>query len=135
MTETRTEQVRRWLREHNVQRLTWGHVYEFIREHGFDDDEYFEVHTVYRHHHPDWKKEFVYAGKVRCIAVYWVVGGSEGYYVHVETREPETPKTELVMLGKFWDVARAEMAVNMLQALVNAATWLVLYPSRKGKDK
>ena len=115
--------ARQWLRERDVQRLTWGHVDQFIREHDLDDDEYFEVHTVYRHHHANWKAEFVYAGKVRWIAAYWVVGGSEGYYVHVETRDCETPKTELVMLGKFWDTARAELAVNLLQALVNAATW------------
>ena len=46
-----------------------------------------------------------------------------GYYVHVETRECETQKAELAFLGKFWDVARAEQAANMLQALLNAATW------------
>ncbi len=123
MAETRMEQVRRWLRDHSIQRLTWGDVYAFVREHDLDDDEYFEVHTVYRHQHPDWKTEFIYAGKVRWIAVYWVVGGSEGYYVHVETRSGESPQVELVMVGKFWDTARAEIAANMLQALGNAATW------------
>lgn len=35
----------------------------------------------------------------------------------VETREPETQKSELIFLGKFWDVARAEQATNLLQAL------------------
>jgi hypothetical protein len=116
------QQARQWLREHNIQHLTWGDVARFIREKGLDDDEYFEMHTVYRHHHADWKREFVYADKVRWIAVYWVAGGSEGYYVHIETRERETQKAELVLLGKFWDVPRAEHAVNMLQALVNVAT-------------
>lgn len=123
MSESHYENARAWLREHKTRRLTWGDIDAFIREHGFDDDEYFGVHTVYRHHHVDWKEEFVYADHVRWIAIYWVVGGSEGYYVHVETREPETQKAELIFLGKFWDVARAEQAVNMLQALVNAATW------------
>jgi hypothetical protein len=123
MGESHYENARAWLREHKVQRLTWDAVDAFIREHGLDDDEYFEVHTVYRHHHADWKKEFVYADQVRWIAVYWVVGGSEGYYVHVETHARETQRGELIFLGKFWDVARAEQAVNMLQALVNAATW------------
>jgi hypothetical protein len=122
-TSSTYQQARQWLRGHNVQRLTWGDVDKFIRDHNLDDDEYFEVHTVYGHHHADWKKEFVYAEKIRWIAVYWVVGGSEGYYVHVETREPETQKTELVLLGKFWDAARAEQATNLLQALFNAATW------------
>ena len=122
-TNTSIEQARQWLREHNIQRLTWGDVDEFIRNHHLDDDEYFEVHTVYRHHHPEWKKECVYAGKVRWIAVYWVVGGSEGYYVHVETRSGESPQVELVLVGKFWDTMRAEFAVNLIQALVNAATW------------
>ncbi|CAG0992509.1 hypothetical protein ARNL5_03348 [Anaerolineae bacterium] len=123
MTENNFEQARAWLREHKTQRLTWGDVDTYIREQHLDDDEYFEMHTVYRHQHPDWKKEFAYADKIRWIAVYWVVGGSEGYYVHVETRELEPQKAELVFLGKFWDVARAELAVNLLQALVNAATW------------
>ena len=34
----------------------------------------------------------------------------------VETRECETQKAELVFLGKFWDVVRAEQVGNMLQA-------------------
>ena len=38
----------------------------------------------------------------------------------VETRECETQKAELVFLGKFWDVVRAEQAVNMLQALARS---------------
>lgn len=123
MSESHFEKARQWLRARNIQWLTWGDVDAFIREHEFDRDEYFEPHTVFRHHHADWQKEFVYADNVRWIAVYWVVGGSEGYYVHVETRERETQKAELAFLGKFWDVARAEQAANMLQALVNAATW------------
>ena len=65
----------------------------------------------------------MYDKGVRWIAVFWVVGGSEGYYVHIETRESETLKAELVFLGKFWDAAHAERAVNLLQALVNAAPW------------
>ena len=123
MTENNFEHARAWLREHKTKRLTWGDVDTYIREQHLDDDEYFELHTVYRQHHPDWKKEFAYADKIRWIAIYWVVGGSEGYYVHVETRELEPQKAELVFLGKFWDAARAELAVNLLQALVNAATW------------
>lgn len=117
------QQARQWLHDHNIQRLTWGEFGQFIRDNGLDDDEYFELHTVYRHQHPRWQAEFVYADKIRWIAVYWVVGGSEGFYVHVETREHETQKAELVFVGKFWDAARAEQATNLLQALVNAATW------------
>ena len=125
MTENSStyQRVRQWLHEQSIQRLTWGDVDKFIREQNLDDDEYFEVHTVFRHQHEDWKKESVYADRIRWIAVYWVVGGSEGYYVHIETRECETQKAELVFLGKFWDVTRAEQAANLLQALVNAATW------------
>ena len=72
--------ARQWLRGHNIQHLTWDDVDKFIRDHHLDDDEYFELHTVYRHHHPNWRQELVYADKVRWIAVYWVMGGSEGYY-------------------------------------------------------
>ena len=74
------QRARQWLRERNIQRLTWNDVDTFIRENEFDHDEYFEVHTVYRHHHTNWTEEFVYGDKIRWIAVYWVVGGSEGYY-------------------------------------------------------
>ncbi len=80
MSESHFEKARQWLSAHNVQRLIWGDVDAFIREHELDRDEYFEPHTVFRHHHADWQKEFVYTDNVRWIAVYWVVGGSEGYY-------------------------------------------------------
>jgi len=113
------ENARRWLREHDVQKLTWGDVDKFIRENGYDDEEYFEAHTIFRHQNARWQEKPVFDKNIRWIAVYWVVGTSEGYYVHVETRECETQKAELVLLGKFWDQAHAEEVSNALQALVN----------------
>jgi len=44
------------------------------------------------------------------IAVFWVTGGSEGYYVHVETTGCEKPQT--LMLAKCWDVESAEKIVR-----------------------
>ncbi len=101
MSENHFEQARQWLRARNVQRLTWGDVDAFICERELDRDEYFESHTVFRHHHANWQSEVIYAGHTRWVAVYWVVGASEGYYVRIETRECETQKAELAFLGKF----------------------------------
>jgi hypothetical protein len=44
------------------------------------------------------------------IVVFWVTGGSEGYYVHVETTACKEPKT--LMLAKVWDVESAEKIVR-----------------------
>ena len=48
----------------------------------------------------------------------WVVGDSEGHYVHVERIVGKT--RELMLLGKFWEWQRAEEAVRAIQRKINS---------------
>lgn len=50
------------------------------------------------------------------IAVFWVTGSSEGYYVHVETTSCKNPQT--LMIGKCWDVSTAETMVRDLTRFI-----------------
>ncbi len=95
---------------------TWRSVLNFIQEMGFDQDEYFHIFLPKRDmiDQPIWDKQ--------CwIAVFWVVGGNEGYYVHVENRwnDDAGDHSELILLGKFWDWERAEEATNAVQRFIN----------------
>jgi len=95
---------------------TWRTVLDFIQEMGFDNDEYFHLFPDKRHFidQPIWDHQ-------HWIAVFWVVGGSEGYYVHIENRwnDYEGDHADLIVLGKFWDWERAEEATRALQRLIN----------------
>ena len=95
---------------------TWRTVLEFIEEMGFDDDEYFHLFPSRREmiDQPIWNNQHL-------ISVFWVVGGSEGYYVHVENRKNDDSgdHADLIILGKFWDWERAEEAVRAVQRFIN----------------
>jgi hypothetical protein len=95
---------------------TWRTVLDFIQEMGFDNDEYFHLFPDKRHFvdQPIWDKQ-------NWISVFWVVGGSEGYYIHVENRmnDYEGDHANLIILGKFWDWERAEEATQAVQRFIN----------------
>lgn len=95
---------------------TWRTVLLFIREMGFDEDEYFQFFSCNRDYmdKPIWDKQ-------HWISVFWVIGGSEGYYVHVENRwnDEQGDHSDLIMIGKFWDWERAEAATQAVQRFVN----------------
>ena len=95
---------------------TWRSVLDFIDEMGFSADEYFHLYPASSHHidQPIWDNQ-------RWVAVFWVVGGSEGNYVHVENRwnDAKGDYADLILLGKFWNWERAETAVRAIQQFVN----------------
>lgn len=98
---------------------TWRTVLEFIHELHYDDDEYFHLFPTKRDmiDQPIWNNQ-------KWVSVFWVVGGSEGYYVHIaniwsEITIDHMDHTDLIVLGKFWDWERAEEATQALQRLIN----------------
>ena len=95
---------------------TWRTVLDFIDEMGFSADEYFHLYPANGHliDQPIWNSQ-------RWIAVFWVVGGSEGYYLHVENRwnDEKGDYADLILLGKFWDWERAEEATQAVQRFIN----------------
>ena len=101
--------------------FTWNDVLEFIREEGFDKDEYFSLSPVDR----GYLDRQVWDGGIDiwCIPVYWMVGGSEGYYVHVDRLiidEGNGNRSQLMLLGKFWDKERAKEAVVAISEFINS---------------
>jgi hypothetical protein len=121
-----------WLRD-NLKRpdeMTWRKLLDFIHQAGFARDEYFSWSFDYDlgpggdalKDQPVWMD-------ARWLSAWWCVGGSEGYYVHVERIYGVGPQPadamdrrverQLVLLGKFWDAGRAEEAANAIQWLVN----------------
>lgn len=95
---------------------TWRTVLQFIDDMGFAGDEYFHLFPSQRDmiDLPIWNQQ-------NWISVFWVIGGSEGYYVHVENRwnDDTGDHADLILLGKFWDWERAEEATKTVQQFVN----------------
>jgi len=105
--------------------LTWNDVSDFIHKFEFDKDEYFQYSFSPSRDVP--KDDPVWDKGVHWVACYWVIGGSEGYYVHVDQLVTTTGSKQsgnerrMVLLGKFWDIERAQAAANAVQLLVNMA--------------
>jgi hypothetical protein len=111
----------------NPEVRTVGDLMELVQRHALDADEYFSPH--------DWQgvtlrdrgqvlRDPLWLKNTKWIAVFWVVGGSEGYYVHVErVQSPEAhgPATiQDIALGKFWDRERAAFATGLVQLWINS---------------
>lgn len=90
---------------------TWNDLIEIIKTNGFADDEYFSCEKK-------WREQIAWDDDTRWIAVYWVQGSNEGYYVHVD-RIDRNGQGEIVLLGKFWDWRRAQAATMFIQYYVN----------------
>lgn len=95
--------------------MTWGDVLDYAVAQGYAQDEYFDLSVG---NPKSLLDEPVWDSSTSWISVFWVVGDSEGYYVHVE-RIIDKGQRQLVLLGKFWDWERAMACVNELQRLVN----------------
>jgi hypothetical protein len=95
-----------------------GILAQFIQDNGLDDSEYFGPHPTFHDYADDWRGKELYTKETHWLAVYWVVGGSEGYYVHVDRIDYE--KRELVFLGKFWGHDEAMWATILVSRLINA---------------
>jgi len=66
-----------------------------------------------------WRNLPIYGENVRWVACYWVVGGSEGYYVHVDQIVGDERGAVHRLSGKFWTWQRAQECANCAQRLVN----------------
>lgn len=95
---------------------TWRSELQFIKEMGFDEDEFFHLYSLKRSYmdQPIWDHQ-------QWVSVFWVIGGSEGYYVHVEKRwtDESGEHAELILLGKFWQWERAQEAAQSVQLFIN----------------
>jgi hypothetical protein len=95
--------------------LTWGDVMEFVTMNGLHHEEYFSLCQGVKATDEVWKD-------ARWVAVYWVEGGSEGYYLHIDrivwNEERQVNETQTYALGKFWSKASAAVAVTWLTPFV-----------------
>lgn len=97
--------------------FTFGDVMEFVEANKLDQDEYF----VLDDRDKDANRQ-VYEQGIRWAVSFWVEGGSEGYYVHVEQIASDG-KRHLRMLGKFWSIDAAERANNMIARYLQSRIW------------
>lgn len=107
--------------------LTWGELLDDLRAAGFcdntnhEDDEYISPHRWEGENYlgfERWRKLPLYGEGTRWVACYWVVGGSEGYYAHIDEIKPAAASTHR-LLAKFWTWERAQEFTNLAQRLVN----------------
>lgn len=99
---------------------TWGELLEALAAAGYAKDEYLKASCKYEH--PGWRDMAIWDEATRWIACFWVVGGSEGYYCHIERQtvaEDDRKYSEVMLLGKFWTQERAQECANYAQSLVN----------------
>jgi hypothetical protein len=103
---------------------TWGELYKALRDAGYGDDEY--INPSYHYDDKNADQQPIWDTYVRYIACFWVVGNSEGYYVHIDrvlAKDIYKGVRELVpqtmILGKFWQWERAQECANFAQRLVN----------------
>lgn len=104
--------------------MTFADLERFLKESGLADQEYFHLTDAVapRKGDPLWQRG------VRFVAVWWVPGANEGYYVHVDRaleierqgramHEYKRP-SEPVALGKFWSPEDAGMACWLITRFV-----------------
>ena len=112
--------------------LTIRKVLDFIHKNEYDLDEYFSascyiVNSSMEHGGPGGSLDDpLYSDQTKWIAVFYVVGSSEGWYVHVDRViiPPEDAKIgdyyhQIVLVGKFWERERAEQAVTAITKYIN----------------
>lgn len=67
--------------------------------------------------------ETIFAQDTRWVAVYWVEGGSEGYYLHIDRQSYNEALEKLVItnvaIGKYWSIEAATKAVALLTPFVH----------------
>lgn len=94
-------------------RLTFADLEAYIRRKGLDRDEYFSTD---RRRCPDPALPLE-TDDSRWLSCYWVRGGSEGWYVHVDRITPDPDRiegyrSEILFIGKFWTPERAAEVVT-----------------------
>lgn len=96
--------------------MTWAELLNLIHDYGFGREEYFNFSLSLP---DDAVNADIWDENTRHIAVYWVLGSAEGYYVHVEAMGFGSAERWLRLLGKLWDWRSAQAAVNFIQYTVN----------------
>jgi hypothetical protein len=90
----------------------WNALMDFVKEHKLDQEEYFTLDYKTDPTEPIWNEN------IRWISVYWVEGGSEGYYLHVDQMNSrgveEYFRSRIMALGKYWSKAEAERACGLI---------------------
>jgi len=100
---------------------TWGELLAALDAAGYAADEY--LNAACKYEHPGWRYMPVWDKHTYWIACFWVVGGSEGYYCHIERQYDAgggRKYSELMLLGKYWQWERAQECANAAQRLVNS---------------
>jgi len=82
------------------------------------DEEYFEVQEDYTKPDYDYNNEQLWTDNTAWIAVYVVKGGSEGFYVHVDRLDRIVNGRTMLLLGKYFDLEKAEEAVRRISRWV-----------------
>lgn len=89
----------------------------FLRLQNIRTEDYFSTSIRVR------PTEGIYTEKTRWVAVYWVEGGSEGYYLHVDRLIYDQALDKLVAYniatGKYWQKEDAGKAVELLTPFVH----------------
>jgi hypothetical protein len=106
--------------------FTWGDLMVFIRREGFHKDEYFSYSENLVQPQAQVFADDINGDHCHAVACFWVVGGSEGYYVHIQPvygyGEYKYGRLKEGLIGKFWNQKRAEKAVKAIQAFINEKT-------------
>jgi hypothetical protein len=97
--------------------FTWKILARMANEAGYGDDEYCGLSTATKTENFDAGKP-VWDDQTTRVACYAVMGGSEGYYTHVERQVGN--ERLLVILGKFWSMNRALEFANWATKTVYA---------------
>lgn len=96
--------------------LTIEDLMKFVADSRLDKEEYFCLAMSIKRSDEIWLPD------TRWIAVYWVEGGSEGYYVHIDRIDYSKERDNFIVtrlaLGKYWAKASAGMAVLLLTPFV-----------------
>ena len=102
-------------RQETPDHFTWDDVYNYGKTSGFEDDEYLSFRSYgddeYDTSLQVWKPE------TQRIIVFWVPGGSEGYYVHIAEIQDGSRFRERG-LGKYWTAERAAEVTDALTRFV-----------------
>ena len=98
-------------------KMVWRDVSEFVKAAYLDRSEYFSSNVPAKTIDEEiWSKGYPCA--------YWLVGGSEGWYVHVARnfrRPGEKPIHEDLLIGKFWRPDDASFAADLVSRFMNGA--------------
>ena len=98
---------------------TWGDLLNALIAAGFEKDEYLSSQSIeLGMSFEEFCAKDLWDEETWRLACFWVRGGSEGYYTHIEEiRRDKTSRCYI--LGKFWNWERAQECANYAARLLN----------------